>query len=247
MPVVVLASVALQFFCLVHMVRSGRPYWWAFIIIIGSFLGSAVYIVTQVLPDLQHHRGARRAVRSVQRALDPEREKRRIEAELARTDSIENRLRLARECLSLGDAVNAEALFASCLKGLHAQEPDILLGLAQAQFLRGDFAATRASLERLIQHNPDYRSADGHLLYARALEGLGDLASAEHEYQTLVLSFPGEEARLRYAQLLQRLRRPGDAEKLYREVIARSRVAPPHYREGNRDWIEQAEAGLRGR
>src|SRR5690606_38484897 len=97
MPLLVIASIALQFFCIVHMIRSGRPYWWAFIIIIGSFLGSAVYIVTQVLPDLRYSYGAQRAVRRVKRAIDPQRERRRIEAELAVADTVTNRLRLARE------------------------------------------------------------------------------------------------------------------------------------------------------
>ena len=35
-----------------------------------------------------------------------------------------------------------------------------------------EFAAARAALERLTQHNPDFKSADAQLLYARTLEAL---------------------------------------------------------------------------
>lgn len=247
MPLLVIASIALQFFCIVHMIRSGRPYWWAFIIIIGSFLGSAVYIVTQVLPDLRYSYGAQRAVRRVKRAIDPQRERRRIEAELAVADTVTNRLRLARESLELGDPFNAERLFESCLTGMHRDEPDILLGLAQAQDLRGDHAAVRATLERLIKANPDYRSQDGHLLYAKALEGCGEDEAAAHEYAVLAVGFPGEEARVRYGQLLKRLGRPTEAQDFFRQTLARAKVAPRHYRETNREWIAVAERELGGK
>ena len=246
MPILVIASIALQFFCLVHMARSGRPYWWAFIIIIGSFLGSAVYILTQVIPDLRYNVGAQRAVRRVQRAIDPERERRRIEAELAVADTVTNRLRLARECLELGDPFNAERLFESSLTGMHANEPDILLGLAQAQDMRGDHVAVRATLERLIEANPDYRSHDGHLLYAKALEGCGESEAAAKEYTVLAVGYPGEEARVRYGQLLHRMGREREAQDFFRQTLARVKVAPRHYREANREWIEIAERAVKG-
>lgn len=245
MPLIIVLSLALQFFCLVHMVRSGRPYWWAFIIMIGSFLGAGVYLLTQVLPEASQSRTARRAVRGLQQAIDPERERRRIEAELAVADTVQNRLRLARECLDLRDPFNAEPLFESCLKGPHANDPDILLGLAEAQFLRGDAAATRTTLERLIAANPEFRSHDGHLLYAQALQAQGELDAAEHEYEALEPGFPGEEARIRYAQLLQSRGKAEAARVLFERTRARAKVAPAHYRSSNREWIEQAEAALR--
>jgi hypothetical protein len=242
-PVVVL-MLALQFFCLVHMVRTGRPYWWIWVILIGSFLGSAVYVFTQVLPDLRHDPRARRAVRGIQRAIDPERERKRIEAELEVADTVQNRLRLASECLALGDVLNAEELYQSCLKGPHATEPDIMLGLARAQFGRGDATAARKTLEALIAANPDYRSAEGHLLYARALEGAGDLERALLEYQVLAGGYPGEEGRARYALLLKRLNRLPEAQTVFKQMLARAKVAPRYYLREQREWIELAKEQL---
>lgn len=244
MPLLVIASIVLQFACLVHMVRSGRPYWWLWVILAGSFIGCAVYIVTQVIPDLRHDPRARRAARGVTRALDPERERRRISAQLEVADTVAKRLELAHECLALGDHVQAEGLYASCLKGPHANDPDILLGLAHAQFARGDAAASRATLDRLITANPGFESSDGHLLYARSLEALGDAAGALHEYEVLARSYPGEEARARYALLLAREGRVEPARAVLKEMQARLKIAPAYYRKQQRPWIDEVQRSL---
>jgi hypothetical protein len=242
MPLVIAGSVLLQFFCLVHMVRTGRPYWWLWIILVGSYLGSLVYIFTQVVPDLRRDPRARRAARNVVKSIDPERDRRRIAAQLDAADTVENRLRLAREALALGDAAQAEALFDSARKGPHADDPDILLGLAQAQFARGDAAATRATLDALIAANPAFRSADGHLLYACALEQLGEHDAALHEYEALATSYPGEEARVRYAGLLVARERHADARRVLDDIAKRERAAPAYYRRKEKDWLAQAKA-----
>jgi hypothetical protein len=245
MPHLLIAlSIALQLFCLVHVFRTGRPYWWAWIILIGSFLGSAVYLVTQVLPEFGRSRSARRALRRVQLAVDPDRERRVLAEELERSDTVDNRLRLARERLQAGDVLSAEPLFESCLKGLHANDPDILLALAESRFRRGDPAACRDTLDRLIAANPDFRSPQGHLLYARALQQLGELQAAAEEYAVLVDGYAGEEARVRYGLLLKQLDRHSDAQALFREAVKRARLAPRYYRDDNREWLQLAEAEL---
>ena len=242
MPILIAGSVLLQFFCLVHMVRTGRPYWWLWIILVGSYLGSLVYVFTQVIPDLRDDPRARRAARNVVKSIDPQRDKRRMEAKLEAADTVDNRLRLAREALELGDADQAEMLFRSCRQGPHANEPDILLGLAQAQFARGDARATRETLDALIAANPTFRSADGHLLYARALAQLGEHDAALHEYEALATSFPGEEARVRYAELLVERERLAEARVVLADVAKRERTAPAYYRRKEKDWLAQAKA-----
>ncbi len=85
-------------------------------------------------------------------------------------------------------------IYQTCLTGVFADDPKLLLGYARAQFEAGDAAGTRATLDDLIQKNPEFKSADGHLLYARALEAEGNVEKALSEYATLAEYFPGAEA-----------------------------------------------------
>ena len=63
MPILVLVSLALQIACAVHVVRSGRPLYWVWILLIGSYLGVAVYVIAAVIPDLRNDPRSRHAAR----------------------------------------------------------------------------------------------------------------------------------------------------------------------------------------
>jgi hypothetical protein len=244
MPILVVVSVLLQFFCLVHMVRTGRPHYWLWIIVIGSYLGVAVYLFTQVLPDLRNDPASRKLVRSVQDKIDPERQRRYIAQQLEIADTVENRRRLAEESLRLGDHAGAAELYQSVLKGIYATDAGFLLGLAQAQAGQQHYAAARGTLDTLIKANPQFRSDEGHFLYARCLEELGEQDKALEEYAVLATSYPGEEARLRYGLLLQRLQRPAEARKVFEDMLRRARLAPKYYRRKEQEFLSAAEKAL---
>ncbi|MEO6104385.1 MAG: hypothetical protein ABIP44_12235, partial [Pseudoxanthomonas sp.] len=74
-PVLVL-SIVLQLACCVHVVRTGRPMVWIFILLVFSYLAVLVYFIAEVLPDLRNGPEARRMMRKVTKRIDPEREKR---------------------------------------------------------------------------------------------------------------------------------------------------------------------------
>ena len=190
MPLIVL-SVLLQIACCVHVVRSGRPHYWIYIVIIGSFLGVAVYFFAEVLPNLHRDPVARRVAQNVRQKVDPEHGKRRAARQLDIADTLENRRRLAEQSMGSGDYQQALELYRNSLSGMYKTDPTLMLGLAQAQFALELPVEARATLEALIAANPTYRSSDGHLLYARAVEASGDLEKALEEYEAVVQGVPG--------------------------------------------------------
>ncbi|MHA6203296.1 tetratricopeptide repeat protein [Dyella soli] len=244
MPVVFLLSIALQVACAVHVVRSGRPLYWIWLILIGSYLAVLVYVLIAVLPDLRHDPRGRKAASKALQMIDPQRRRRELQRRLELSNTVDNRRHLAEESLQLGDYTNAQELYQGLLTGMYVTEPDFMLGLARAQSGQGDHVAARRTLEALIQANPGYKSSDGHLLYARCLEELGESEAALEEYRVLADSYPGEEGRFRYGRLLARTQRHAEAKDVWQAQIRRAELMPGYYRRKEQPWLKAARLEL---
>ncbi len=143
-----------------------------------------------------------------------------------------------------GRFARAIEVYQGGLQGIFEHDPTLLLGLARAQFASQDFAAARASLERLMQHNSEFKSADAGLLYARALEAQDALAEAEREYAAVAPGFPGAEARLRYALLLKRRGKLPEARAVLKDLLDGAKLRPAHYRRAQAEWLDRARREL---
>ena len=237
-------SLVFQALLIVHCVKTGRNQIWIWVLALLPIVGVIAYVAAELIPDLLRSRTTQRTVKGVKKALDPQADLRRLEGQARLTGGVDANQRLAEELLRqkrTGEAIDA---YRQCLKGLYEHDPNLMLGLARAQFAHGDAAATRATLDDLIRLNPEFKSPEGHLLYARALESEGNLPRALEEYSALVAYFPGAEARVRYAQLLRRQQQTDQARVVLRELVDQATVAPEHYRRTQADWLKQAQREL---
>ena len=234
-------SLIVQVALIVHVIKTGRNQIWIWVLLLLSLPGAVAYIVVELLPDLFRSRAAQRTARGLRQAMDPERDLRRYASEVRVAGNVASRQRFAEELVRHQHYAEAIAQYREALTGLYEHDPNLMLGLAQAQYSQGDAAAARATLDELIRHNPDFRSPAGHLLYARALEGEGNIARALEEYAVLAPSYPGAEAAVRYAQLLKAQGRLAEAQKVVRELLEQARIAPGHYRRAQRPWLDAAQ------
>ncbi len=234
-------SILVQVALIIHVVKTGRNQIWIWVLALLSLPGAIAYIAVEVLPELFRSRAAQRTARGLRKAMDPGRELRRYESETRVAGNVASRQRYAEELVRHQRYDEAIAQYREALTGLYEHDPNLMFGLAQAQFGKGDASAARATLDELIRHNPDFRSPAGHLLYARALEAEGNVAKALEEYAVLAPSYPGAEASVRYAQLLQTQGRRAEAQKVARELLEQARIAPGHYRRAQRPWLDAAQ------
>jgi hypothetical protein len=234
-------SVAVQVGLIIHVIKTGRNQIWIWVLALLSLPGAIAYIAVEVIPDLFRSRTAQRTTRGLRKAMDPARDLRRYESEARIAGNVASRQRYAEELARHQRYDDAIAQYREALSGLYEHDPNLMLGLAQAQFGKGDAPAARATLDELIQRNPDFRSPAGHLLYARALEAEGNVSKALEEYAALAPAYPGAEASVRYAQLLSAQGRRAEAQKLVRELLEQARIAPGHYRRAQRAWLDAAE------
>ena len=229
---------------MVHCIRTGRSWLWITVLLFVPFLGSIAYTLVEILPSLYNSGGTKRAVRGLSRALDPQQDLRRFEDEARLTGDVASRQRYAEELVRHNRAAEAIAIFIQALSGLYEHDPNLMLGLARAQFANGAFSDARATLDALLVHNPDFKSADGHLLYARALEGEGSRARALEEYAAVAGYYAGAEAPLRYAQMLRSSGKAEEARRVLKELLEHARLAPRHYRKMQQQWLTDAEREL---
>jgi hypothetical protein len=233
-------SLIIQALLIVHVIKTGRNFLWIWVILLLPLVGILAYVAAEMVPELFRSQTARRTARGMKKALDPGADLRRYEQEVRVAGNVASRQRYADELVRHGRYEEAIATYRQALTGLYEHDPNLMLGLARAQFGKGDALAARTTLDDLIRQNPDFRSPEGHLLYARALEAEGNFAKALEEYQVLAPAYPGAEACVRYAQLLKAQGRGAEAAKVARELLEQARIAPAHYRRAQRDWLESA-------
>jgi len=227
---------------IVHVIKTGRNQLWIWaLLLLPAGIGALAYLAVEIVPELFRTRTAQRTARSFRKAMDPGADLRRYESEARIAGNVASRQRYAEELVRHGRYDDAIAQYRETLSGLYEHDPNLMLGLAQAQFGKGDAAGARATLDELIRLNPDFRSPVGHLLYARALEAEGNVQKALEEYRVLASSYPGAEAAVRYAQLLQAQGERAEAQRVVRELLEQARIAPGHYRRAQRTWLEAAQ------
>ncbi len=241
-----IASILIQVALVVHVIRTGRNTIWIWVLVLLPMAGPIAYLLVEVLPEVLGGRTARRAVSTVRKTIDPTRDLREAHKVARLTNSIDAKRRLADEQLASGLIDDAIASYRATLTGFYEHDPHLMLGLARALFARGDATGARQTLDELIEKNPSFRSIDGHILYARALEAEGNVDKAAEEYEALVGYDAGAEARYRQAALLKRMGQDGRARELFRRLVEDAELTSRHARQLQKEWLDLARKEMSG-
>jgi hypothetical protein len=240
-------SLVIQILFGIHAVKTGRPFVWVLVIILFSVFGCLGYVILELLPEWLASPGGIKFKQAIGKKIDPEKSLKAAQKAYERVDTVQNRLNLAEQYGLLQRYGEAKALYARCLVGPHAEDPQVMLGMAKAEFGLNNFEATIDVLDQLKAANPHVKSPEGHLLYARALEGAGRIPEAIHEYQALNGYYSTPEPACRLAQLYQAQNQKNLADELFQSVVKRSASAGKVFNEVNKDWIKLAKREANGR
>lgn len=237
MPALVAAlQLAINAFFCYHVWKTGRPYWWMFIILGFPIFGALGYVFFEVLPASNAQAGMRRVIRH----FDPGVDFRARLAEVERCGSLANKLALADECVNTGQFDDAIRIYRSVMEGSHAQDIQAQFGLATAYFWKGDAANAVALLQQVVDKEPMYRSGDAKLMLARALAGQGRADEARHCFEALLPHFSGEEARAYFIAFLAQQKDHSRAQAVLSEMDKHFRLAGSSYRRVNNSWRRDA-------
>lgn len=240
MPILLGLSYALNILCIIHAIRTGRASYWIYILVMVPGIGSLCYLFIELLPSARGTHSGRKVEAGLRRAIDPDRTLRERQLAWDRTGTPKAAMELAEENVVRGNPAAARLLYAQIMTGMYEFDPAMLIGRARAEFDAGDFVAARRSLELVQEHHPGYISRPGHLLYARCLEAQGEIDKAIEEYEALVPTYPGPEAKARFALMLEAQGQGERARTLFAELVRvqdqwRQKLLPE-----DREWFDLA-------
>lgn len=243
MPILVILTIAVQFICCAHAVRSGREYYWIMFIVMAPWLGAGVYFFTQILPEMEHSRAANQMKTDVSKLVDPDKAYRQAAKNLEMLDTVENRVEMARQCMVREQYDDSVQLLEGALEGAHESDVAILLMAAEGT----SWPETRPSPLLFRPHSsgaPGHSFRDCASSVCKIRGGPGKTEDALVDYAALVEYATGEEARCRYALLLQQTGQVEKAREQFQEVINSVDRASKHYLRAQKDWYQVAKRNL---
>lgn len=234
---------AIQVACALHAYQRGKQQFWFFIILMFPVVGSLIYFIAEVLPELRQSGGVVRKMESISwfktRELD------RLEENLEEVPTTENRLKLAAACVRFGQRDRAVELYRQSLEGAHAKDADIVKSLASALAEAENWSELLDVSSELRQLLNPGEINEAIRWEAIALDGLNHYRDAEERYLHLIESWPGEEIRCRLAMMLAREGRNADARFHFEAIRRHMRRGNSYYRSKNKLWAKHCSRWLK--
>ncbi len=225
----------------VHALKTGRNWYWLWIIICFPLLGAVIYFFVEFLPSYPHL-----TFDSALNFIVPGRELQNLETAVEDTDTVQNRRALGDYYLSHGQAGKALENFRECVKGVFKDDGEMNLRLCSALVEMGQFQEAQGILEGLRQRKTAYETSQRDVLFGKVLEGLNRKADAIRVYEDVLSRFGSEvEGCCHLARLYAQEGQKDKARHLYGELLKRAKRFSPYYRNAMRVWIKTAQAGLK--
>jgi hypothetical protein len=235
----------IQVLLVIHVLATGRSRYWIFLLIFVPLVGGLAYLVMEVLPELAGTLHGQRARRGLAGVIHPGRPLKRLAAAWEQSPNADNARHYGAALMQAGQFEQAEAIIEQAMSGLFSTEPNLMLLKARLRFEQDDPGGAVQVLETLQQANPEFRSPEGHLLLARALEDAGQTQRALDEFQSVAGYFPGVEARYRLAMALDEAGQTERARRELEQIISDARLAPAHFRRAQAGWLRKAKSALK--
>lgn len=219
---------------IVHFIRRRPDTYWIFIILFLGWIGAAVYIVVEVIPDAGLLRGSFQVFPRRRRI-------RELEGAIRDNPSAGNFEELGQLYLDDGDFAKARACYdRSIAQRTDSVDPFYRRGVAEIEL--GDFAAAVADLQRAIDSDPAYDFHRGIGLLAHAYAQTGQAEKAALLFQQATAISTSSETYYNYALFLQAQGRTGEARQWVQKIIDKRATMPGYQKRRERGWFRKAYA-----
>lgn len=228
----------IQIALVVHVLRTGRPYWWILILFIAPFIGGVAYVVVELLPGFHTPEGWWEAIKPRRWRIAGLRE------ELEESETVTNRLKLADALFEAGEVKGAHAIASECLKGIFQNDPQTLVDVAKYKIGLGHHAEAYALLGKVDTTGNRLLGLQLQVMRGDCLTALQQFPEAEAAYESVVDRYIGEAPRAGLATVYERTGRAEQAAAIWKEILKKFRRAGPAWRRTELRWYKLAKAKL---
>lgn len=233
-------TIALQAICVIHCLRKGSAQKWIWLIIFLPVVGSLIYIFTEMFTGNEV-----KQIQSVAGSvLNPGGSIKRLEENLRFSDTFNNRIALADAYLANSQAEKAIELYESSLTGAFFENEHVNSQLIIAYFQTG-FYDKVVNTAKKIYKLPQFARSKQHMLYAMALERIGDYKQAETEFKMMKGRFAYFECRYQYGLFLVRAERETEARQVFSDIVEEGAHLNSFEKRYNRGWVNLAKDELK--
>lgn len=229
-----------QLVLIVHVLRTGRPYWWIWILFAAPVIGGLAYYFVELAPDLRGTRGLLARMKPGKWRISE------CRRQLEEADTVKNRVALAGELSDAGMAEEAHGVAVECLQGVFKDDARTLVDVARFKIGISAHADALALLNRVDTTGDRMLSIDLGLLRGDCLAGLKRYPEAEGAYAGVMDRYVGEAARAGLAAVYEQTGRAEQAAAAWKAIRAKYRAAGPAWRRSERKWYKMAKARAQG-
>lgn len=167
----------------------------------------------------------------------------KLEKQLQFSDTFNNRVMLADAYLSAGDTDKAIQLYETSLTGAFKENEHVFIQLVAAYYEVQRYNDA-IKVARKVYNNPAFHT-HGHVLYAMALDKIGEAKLAEEEFNKMKGKYSYFEARYQYGLFLINKNRAGEARKIFTDVVNEFSYLSSFEKRNNRIWVNNAKQELK--
>jgi hypothetical protein len=213
-----------QLALIVHVFKTGRPFWWLWILLIAPVIGGIAYVLIELLPNLSASGGGFTLWKPRAWRI------RELRAELEETDTVKLRLRLAAE---------------ASLNGAFRDDPHTLANVARYRLEAGKFTEALDALGQVKVEADRMLGNEVAFLRGWALVQAGRPAEAQPILRQIESVLLGEQPRYFLAvSLAQSGDRPA-ARAIWEDIRKRFRRAGRGWRRAEQRWFKLAGERLK--
>jgi hypothetical protein len=226
-----------QLVALVHFFRRRPDGFWLWVIFFGGFLGAAVYVVAEMLPDAGLLRnvyqgyGRKSRIATVETAILDNPSAANFE-ELGELYWDEKQYAKAKEAFDRAIATRSDSPHCFYRRGL------CLMALGQIADALPDF-------ERVVRGDPKYHSYRAKLMLAQAYAATGRLEEAALLFAEVAQHSNTPETLYTYAAFLKSQNRSDEARESLRQLLQKKRTLPRYWQRIERPWFRKGHALLK--